>query len=368
MGGPDRRVALERDLVLRLDDLRRAGERRVRVADDVRRRTRRRRRAAHVGVEILGVRERRRRRFLPVDFELPRAADRLLFALEDHRDVVALAHHPDEPREAAYGRLVDVDQRRAGHRRLHVARVQHPRNLRVDRPFQRAVHLGGDVVALRRLSDDLELLDVLDLRDAGRRVGVVARQRHVESPSANQLTVGHAPRRVGGDGDHPFADRQLADGHPQAGRRQVEQHAACFRSDATHRPAIRLNGVRSARAALIDGEVGAAHDQAGLVVGDVELVRHHLAERRSRALTEIRLADVERGGAVRTDDDPGVELAEIEIGIGAAALRRRASLCAGQGEVGVRDGADADDEVAGILEEVSTRRHAITLAARLMAA
>ena len=37
-------------------------------------------------------------------------------------------------------------------RRLHVARMNHARQLDVHGPFQRAVHFGGNVVALRRLA------------------------------------------------------------------------------------------------------------------------------------------------------------------------------------------------------------------------
>ncbi len=170
---------------------------------------RRRRRAAHVLEEILGRRERRRRRLLPVHLELPRRVDRLLFALAHDGDVVALADDLDESRQAAHRRLVDADELRAGDRRLHVARVHHARQLDVHRPLQRAVDLGGNVVALRRLADDLQLLHRLDLRDAGRRVDVVAGQRDVELLAADQLAVGDALRRIGLHGDHGGADREL---------------------------------------------------------------------------------------------------------------------------------------------------------------
>ena len=62
--------------------------------------------------------------------------------------------------------------------------------------------------------------------------------------------------------------------------------------------------------------------QAGLVVGDVELVGHDLPERRAGALAAVGLADVERRGVVLADDDPRIELPEVEIGIRTGSLRR----------------------------------------------
>ena len=142
-----------------LDDRGGAGKRRVGIADDGRRAARRRRRAAHVRR-----RDRRRSGTAPSPasasstLSCARRANRLLLALADDRDVVALAHDLDEPGNAAHRRFVDADERRAGHRRLHVARVHHAGQLHVDGPLQRAVHLGRNVVALRRLPDDLQLL------------------------------------------------------------------------------------------------------------------------------------------------------------------------------------------------------------------
>ena len=52
MSRTDGRVALKRNVVLRLDDLRGHGKRRIGIADDRRRRRGCRRRAAHVFVEV----------------------------------------------------------------------------------------------------------------------------------------------------------------------------------------------------------------------------------------------------------------------------------------------------------------------------
>ena len=215
----DRGVSLERDLVLGFDDFRRGHHRRVRIADDARRRARCRLRGAHEAVEIFGRRERRRRRLLPVHLQLARRLNRLLLALAHHRDVVALAHHLDEAGHVLHRGLVDAHELRARDRRLHVARVQHAGHFGIHRPLQRAIHLRRDVVALRRLADDLELIDVLEPRRARRRVDVAAGERGVELASADQLAIRDALRRIGRDRHDAVADRELRNRHTESRRR-----------------------------------------------------------------------------------------------------------------------------------------------------
>ncbi len=87
----------------------------------------------------------------------------------------------------------------------------------------------------------------------------------------------------------------------------------------------------AARAALVRRDVGAAHHEAGPVVGDVQLVAHHLPECGARALAAIGLADEERGGVVGMDDDPGVQLQEIRIRLRAGGWPAACALRAGAG-------------------------------------
>ena len=153
-------------------------------------------------------------------------------------------------------------------------------------------------------------------------------------------------------------------GTPRLRGPHVEQHAARFGGHAAHRPAVGLQRVGPARPALIDRQVGGAHDDAGGVEVDVELVRHDLPERGAGALTEVGLADVERGRVVLADDDPRVELAEVGIGVRAGALPEQ--------RLPARGG-NADHEHARHLDEFAARGvgdHAVTMAfaARLMAA
>src|SRR5262249_20936245 len=123
-------------------------------------------------------------------------------------------------------------------------------------------------------------------------------------------------------------------------------------------------------------------DDGRLVEGNVEFVGHDLTERRTGALAEIGLADIERRGVVRANRDPRVQLVEIGIGIRVGTWRRR--LCGSveeplDAEFAHRERPDAANEDAGGFEEFAAF-HAfpawsagstsafIVLAARLMAA
>ena len=210
--------------------------------------------------------------------------------------------------------------------RPHVARVQHAGHLHVHGPGQRPVDLGRNVVARHRLTDDAQLLHGLHGGRAGRRVDVASRERDVEALAADELGIRDRLRRIGLRRDRAVAHGELGDRRAQALRAELEQHAPRFGGDSAHRPTVALDRVGAARAALVGSDVRAAHDEARLVVGDVELVAHHLPERRAGALAAIRLADEERGRVVRMDHDPRVELPKVAIGIrtGADRLRERA--------------------------------------------
>ena len=130
---------------------------------------------------------------------------------------------------------------------------------------------------------------------------------------------------------------------------ELEQHAPRLGGDSAHRPTVALDRVGTPRAALVGRDVRAAHDEARLVVSDVELVAHHLPERRARALAAIGLADEERGRVVRMDQDPRVELAKVAVGIRARANRLRERAPAG-------NGADAQAEDQGSRRPQKARR------------
>ena len=128
----------------------------------------------------------------------------------------------------------------------------------------------------------------------------------------------------------------ISTGTPKCWPRQFQQHSPRFGGHPAHRPAIALDGVGSSRAALVRRDIRAAHDEAGLVVGDIQFVAHHLPERSARTLAAIGLADEERRSVVGMNHDPGVELQEVGIGI------RAGSSCRCRGErVSAGQGADA---------------------------
>jgi len=362
MGRTDRDVPLERNVVFGLDDHRRIRQRRVRIPDHIGLSGSCRRRAAHVAEEILRARKRRSCRLLPVDLQLTSRLDRLLFPFADDGNVVAFADHLDEAGDAEDGGLVDAHQLRPCHWRLHVARVHHAGKLDVHGPLQRTIHLGGNVVALRRRADDLHRLYVLHLRRAGGRIGVVAGQPDVEASPANQFAVGDPLRRVGRDGDDALADDELGGRHAEVHGCQIEQDAPGFGRHAAHRPSVRLQRIRSTGAALIDRHVGIAHDEGRLVVCDVQFIGHDLAERGPCPLPQVGLAHVERCRVVLTNDDPRIELSEVGVRIRARTECGRPGLIESK-RIGLRaEGTEAHHEHPRRLDEISPGRHAITSA------
>ncbi len=319
----DRCVPLERHLVFRFDHALRSRERRVRLALDLCFIRGGGFGAAHVVEELVRRREGRRVRLLPLCLQLQRRADGLLLALAHHGNIVAAADHAQETGHVLDGRFVHALQRGAGNRRPHVARVHHAGQLHVDGPLERAVHFRGNVVTLDRLADHAQLVHRLHRRLARGRVDVATFERHVETLAADELGVGHLLRGIGFRRDGCVRNCKLIHRHAQVLAAELEQHAPRLRRHAPHRPAIGLDGIGTARAALVGRDVRAAHDQARVVVRDVQLVAHHLAERGARALAAVGLAHVERGGVVRVDHDPRVELAEIRIRPRACAHGRR---------------------------------------------
>jgi hypothetical protein len=212
---------------------------------------------------------------------------------------------------------------------------------------------------LRRLADDLEILHRLDLRHARGGIDGVARQRDVEALPPDQLSVGHGLRGIRFHRDDAAADGEGFDRHRKPHGRHLEQNPPRLGSHPPHRPSIGLNRVRPAGAALVHGDVGAAHDASGVVVGDVQLVRHHLAECGTGALAAVRLPDVEGGGAAFIDDNPRIELAEIQVRIGAGGLSARVGERAERS--GDRRRADAHHEQPRTLQECPPRYRPVPL-------
>ena len=60
-----------------------------------------------------------------------------------------------------------------------------------------------------------------------------------------------------------------------------------------------------------------------MFVGEVKFVAHHLAECGAGALAAIGFANEESGGVVGMNDDPGIELQKVRVGIGASGCLRQ---------------------------------------------
>src|SRR6185503_16599349 len=142
------------------------------------------------------------------------------------------------------------DQPRAYGRWTNVTCMSHPWQLHVHSPFQGTVHFAWDVVALWGLPDYFEILNTLHRSAACRRIDVVPCQCDIETLSADELSVGHAFGRIDFHGDHAIADRELIHGNAKPHGRHFQQYTPCFSRDATHRQAVRLDGIGSARAPL----------------------------------------------------------------------------------------------------------------------
>ena len=170
VGRAKRRVSLERDVVLRLDDSSCARQSLVGISDQGRGPRSTSRRIAHVGEQVSRTSGTESR---PEPASSHRAVgppgSPVLLARTRLRHSCRCAR-PDEPRQVSNGRFIDADELRARQGGLHVACVKHAWKLDVHGPFQRTIHLGRDVVTGDRLSDDLEFLNRLDLGHTGRGV------------------------------------------------------------------------------------------------------------------------------------------------------------------------------------------------------
>ena len=211
--------------------------------------------------------------------------------------------------------------------------MQHAGHCHVHGPGQRAVDCAGNVVALDGLTHHAQLLHGLHARRASGGINVGSRKRHIEALAADEFGVGNRLGGICGGCNRAVARREFGDWCVQTLRAELEQHPPCFGGDSAHRPAVAFDGVGTARAALVRRGIGAAHDEARLRVRHVELVAHHLPERRARALAAIRFADEEGGGVVRVNHDPRVKRKKIGVGVRTSAdyLREHAGAgeCAG---------------------------------------
>ncbi len=229
--------------------------------------------------------------------------------------------------------------------------MHHAGQLHVHGPFQRSIHFARDVVALDGSPHHAQLVDRLHGGLAGGGIDVATGERDVEAPAANQFRVGHLLRGIGLQRDGRVRHSEQVNGYAQVLATQFQQYPPRFRTDPAHGEAIALHTIGTTGAALIRGDVRAAHDEAGAVVGDVQFVADHLPIGGAGSLAAIGLANKERRRVVGVDHDPGVELQEVGIGIRSGYCGFRGnSIAAGQG-----DHSHREHQRTGPLQEIPSR-------------
>ena len=292
-----RRVREERDLVHRVDLLRGARERRVRVADLPRLR-------ARLGDEIgehlrqLIARERRVRSFVPHDVERLAALHRGPRVVGDDRDA---ARDPDDVPDA--GNRLRPGVVHARHRAAHdgTARddgVEHAGQTDVDPERRGAVDLGRRVETLRGRADETKVAGVLQRRRGGHRqlrrvLGERAvTQARVRRGVDDRAAIGAARRGV----NAPARSRRL---HEHLSRRRARlPKRRPRRADAL----AAEDPLRSAKRAVDAWKLGADLRPVAL-----EFFGQQHRQGRDRALPHLGLVNEERHDVVGPDVDPRVE-------------------------------------------------------------
>ena len=239
--------------------------------------------------------------------------DRLLFALGNHAEEAAVAHHRDHALHRLHRGLVKAFELCAIARRAHYAAVQHAGEADVLYERAPAGHLGRDVQPCHRLADDLVLCRRL-WRDLGGRFALevhLAREFAIADLAAvacADYAVTDA-ERIGGDAE--FLGRQLKQDRAHLGAGQAQRGAAV------------LDRLAARGLALVRGAAGVAGHHGHPSERHVEFFRRDLGERGDDALAELDLAGEHRNGAVGIDAQPSIQHA-----VAAQAARQRGRLLA----------------------------------------
>src|SRR5271166_2036693 len=116
-----------------------------------------------------------------------RGLDCLPFRFRNHRYIVALREHFDQPGRIATLKAVDAHKRRPSYRRSNASCMQHPWDTYILSEFELPCCDLGDLRALRAyLTDDVESRRVLDRS--------FIRKLNVELFVTNQLGIGRRTR------------------------------------------------------------------------------------------------------------------------------------------------------------------------------
>ena len=274
---------------------------------------------AHLGEQV-GV-ARQCRAFLPRHLERLRGLDRVPLVLGDHADEVALAHDAGG-RDVLDRALVDAQRLGAGAERAlsarqHHAAVQHVGDAQMMHELVAAAHLVRQVDARRPRTDELVAMRRLLRRGAG--------ELDVERLVTEKIAVLHrAERAFAVDRHDAVVHHQAVDLHAEPARREQQQRPARFRRRRAQLRTAALDRGARAGGALVRRHMGVEPGGRNLAHRQIELFGCDLQHARGVALAELALAEIDGGGVVGVDRDPGIDRVRIgRAGDVAARGRRR---------------------------------------------
>ena len=248
-----------------------------------------------------------RRELAPVRLELQRSFRRLLFALGNDANEIALHHHGADAGHVGDRVAIDSDQAladeiagiHAGIGRAHHPAMQHARHADIVDIGEAAGDLGGDVDARDRAADELVLVDLLELGALG--------QRQQDALVGEQCVEGDRRRGLALARDHAVAERDLVLATAERGRSQRDQSRPDLRRRDPYRERGDLDRLAGDGRALVGRVGGVAEHHLDRVEGEIELFRHHLGERGADAGAEIDMAVEGEDATLRRQADMQIE-------------------------------------------------------------
>ena len=227
-----------------------------------------------------------------------------------HRDrIVAHGQHMPHPRHRLDRRRIEALQLAAEHRALRDRRVQHVRQLQVDRENLPPVQLVDRIQTRHRLADDRPLRRLLDRH--------VVRHRQLRRRRGQLAITQRPPRRR--MRHHAAGRRALAHRHGPARRRRLDQHRPRRRpalAHVIHRPAQppapagrHVAPGPMARQVFLGRHVLRPH----VFPIRIHLVGHQLRQPGHRPLTHLGPRDPHHDGIVRMHDRPHPDLSRSRL-------------------------------------------------------
>src|SRR2546422_380459 len=290
---PDRAVRVHREVVARLEQLRRGAERRGAVACILQHLVLRHPGGAHVIPKLCLVGQSFPLR--PPRLDRSRRLDRGPLVVRHDGKEAALAHRAEIAGDLLALRVAPVLERGPHRRRAHNARMDHPPDLEVVHLSEASGDFLRGVEARYRLADDRVGGRVLE-----RRFRV---ELELESAISRQLGVGDALLVAA---NPAVLDHKIAPGDVEFLRRLVEQRLSRRRAGLPDLHATSLDREAAEGGALIRSEQGIARDELHALHRHAELLGGDLRQRGVGAGAEVDLSGVHRDHALAVDGDEAV--------------------------------------------------------------